>query len=329
VGARIAILSLAVCGLASAATAPDYVAQGNDHYFNLEYDEALTDYYQAMRVDGESAGIWNHIATTLLYKELHRLGKLETSAFRGDNAFLGEEKPQPDPEANKRFLGALFQARRLAEAKLEKSPKDPDALFSLSSNYALLANYEFMIDKSYFSALRNGTTARKYSDELLASDPKFVDGYLVPGVQEYVVGSLPWAVKMLAALGGYRGNKAKGEEWVTRVAENGRHMQTEAKVLLTLLYRRENRPLEAARVLDELIAKYPRNYVLRLELGSMLLDAQEKGKALDVFRTTQRMVREDQNRFGRMPERLQKALQRKLEELEKAPAEGSLAAAAQ
>lgn len=316
------ILFLAALSCAWAApAAPDAVARGNDHYFNLEYDEALAAYYEAMRAEGESAPLLNHIATALLYKELHRLGKLETSAFRGDNAFLDEEKPQPDPEANERFLGALNQARKLAEAKIAKNPNDPEALFSLSSNYALLANYEFMIDKSYFSALRNGSKARKYSEELLKKDPKFVDGYLVPGVQEYVVGSLPWAVKVLAAIGGVRGNKQKGEQWVERVAAEGTRMQTEAKVLLTLLYRRESRPLDAANVLEGLIQKFPRNYVLRLELGSMWLDAQEKAKALEAFRVTRRMVREDRHRFGRMPERLQKALERKVEELEKAPGE--------
>ena len=154
-----------------------------------------------------------------------------------------------------------------------------------------------MVEKSYFSALRNGTKARKYAEELIEKDPDFVDGYLVPGVQEYVVGSLPWAVKMLAAIGGVRGNKNKGREWVERVADDGSQMQTEAKVLLTLLYRRESRPLDAARVLQELIRKYPRNYVLRLELGSMWLDAQEKEKGLEIFQSTKRMVEQDENRF--------------------------------
>ncbi|MCB1019244.1 MAG: hypothetical protein KDC27_04915 [Acidobacteria bacterium] len=319
--ARILTLAAVLCGLVVPAPAQDLVARGNDHYFNLEHDEALADYYRAMRADGPSAALWNHIATALLYKELTRLGKLETSAFRGDNSFLGEAKPEPDPEANEKFLGALYEARRLAEADLAKKPGDPGALFSLSSNYALQANYEFMIEKSYFAALRNGSKARKYSEDLIKEDPKFVDGYLVPGVQEYVVGSLPWAVKVLAAMGGVRGSKEKGEEWVERVADEGTHMQTEAKVLLTLLYRRENRPMDAVHVLEDLIRKYPRNYVLQLEMGSMLLDAQEKQRGLEVFQRTREMVRENQHRFGRMPERLQKALDRKIEELQESGAQ--------
>ncbi len=315
---RLAVSLAAVALLASTlAGGPleERLNQGDDHYFNLEYDEALRSYYEAMRIGGESAAIWNHIATTLLYSELHRLGKLETSAFRGDNEFLDVEKPEPDPERIKDFRGALYQARRLAEKDYEKDPKDREALLSLSANYALEANYEFMIEKSYFSALRNGNRAREYAEQLIAVAPEVVDAYLVPGVQEYVIGSLPWAVKVLAAVGGIRGDKERGQDWVTRVAAEGDDLRTEARVLMTLLHRRESRPLDAARVLEELIRDFPRNYVLRLELGSMYLDAGEKEKGLEVFRTAKRMVQANEQRYGRMPERLQKAIDRKIEEL--------------
>lgn len=291
------------------------LSAGDDHYFNLEYDEALRAYYDALEIGGEDATVWNHIATTLLYSELNRLGKLETSAFRGDNEFLDREKPEPDPEHVQAFLGALHQARRLADEALAADPGSRSALLSLSANYALEANYQFMVEGSYFSALRNGNRARDYAEQLIELDPDAVDAYLVPGVQEYVIGSLPWAVKILASVGGIRGNKERGQEWVTRVADEGDSLQTEARVLMTLLHRRERRPLEAAKVLQELIEDFPRNYVLRLELGSMYLDAGEKEKGLEVFRTAKRMVERDEQRYGRMPERLRKAIDRKIDEL--------------
>jgi predicted Zn-dependent protease len=183
------------------------------------------------------------------------------------------------------------------------------------------ANYLFMIDKSYLAALRAGNRARKYSDELRAIDSQYVDAYLVAGVQEYVVGSLPWAVRALVAFGGIHGNKEKGRTWVERVADDGDALQTEAKVLLALLYRRERRPLDAAKVLEELIAQFPRNYVLRLELASMYLDAEQRQKGLDALLTADRMVRNNENHYGRMPQRLREALSRKIktvrEELQK------------
>jgi hypothetical protein len=308
---------------ARAQDAAALVARADDHYFNLEYDEAIRDYYAAMAVSRPSGEVWNRIATTILYQELNRLGMLETSAFRGDNQFLIQEKPKPDPDAKKRFLGALAEARRIAESELRKNPKAKSGLFVLSQNYALDANYLFMVDKAYIGALRAGNKARKYSDELREIDPQYVDAYLVAGVQEYVVGSLPWAVRALVALGGIHGSKEKGRTWVERVADDGEALQTEAKVLLALLYRRERRPLDAARVLEGLIVKFPRNYVLRLELASMYLDADQRQKGLDALLTADRMVRDNENGYGRMPERLRQALGRKIktvrEELQKTP----------
>lgn len=316
-------LLLSLAQVSAAQSAQALVAEADDHYFNLEYDEAIRDYYAAMAASQPSGEVWNRIATTILYQELNRLGMLETSAFRGDNQFLIQEKPKPDPEARQRFLGALAEARRFAEAGLTKNPKSKSAFFVLSQNYALEANYLFMVDKSYIGALRAGNKARKYSDELRAIDPQYIDAYLVAGVQEYVVGSLPWAVRALVAFGGIHGSKEKGRTWVERVAGDGDALQTEAKVLLALLYRRERRPLDAATVLEELIAQFPRNYVLRLELASMYLDADEREKGLDALLTADRMVRNNENRYGRMPQRLREALSRKIttvrEELRKTP----------
>ena len=312
-------------------TAQALVARADDHHFNLEHDQAIRDYYAAMAASQPSAEIWNRIATVILYQELHRLGMLETSAFRGDNQFLDQEKPKPDPEVKTRFLGALAEARRLAESELKKNPKATPALFVLSQNYGLEANYLFMIDKSYIAALRAGNKARKYSDELREIDPQYIDSYLVAGVQEYVVGNLPWAVRALVAIGGIHGSKEKGRDWLERVADEGETLQTEARVLLALLYRRERRPLDAAKVLEKLIEQFPRNYVLRLELASMYLDADEREKGLAVLLTTDRMVQTGENNYGRMPQRLRDALTRKIrtvrEELQNTPRKSAYQAA--
>lgn len=314
----IALGAVAVFCVAAAAAdsgADAHRAKARNHYFNLEYDQALIEYYAALEAAGENARDWNYIATTLLYSELHRLGKLETSAFKGDNEFLDQDKPEVDPEANKRFLGAMHQARRLAEARLTEAPDDPAALFSLSSGYALEANYLFMIEKSYVAALRAGMKAKKLAEEAYEADPEMVDALLAPGVQEYVVGSLPWMVKALVAIGGVNGSKQKGQEMVEQVAREGEELRTEAQVLMTLLHRREGRPMEAAEILRDLIREFPRNYVLRLELGSMLADADERADALRVFEQTEQMVEENRHGMARMPERLRKALDRRIEEL--------------
>ncbi len=313
VAAGLVSVALAVSSLSAAS---DYRALGHSHYFNLEYDEAIDAYNLLIAENPKDAVAYNHLATALLFKELLRLGMLETSAFKGDNQFLKQQKPQPDPALKVRFEKTLLEGRRLAEATIEKSPDDKMALYVLSNNYGLQGNYDFMIDKSYFSALRNGSRARKFANQLIKKHPDFVDAYLVAGVHEYVVGSLPWLVKVMAAVGGIRGSKGKGERYVARVAREGQLSRNEARSLLTILLRREKRPLEAAAVLEGLIRDFPRNYVFYLELGAMYEDAGELEKALGVFRSVRQSVSANSHRFGRMPERSIEAVDRKIKDLE-------------
>jgi tetratricopeptide (TPR) repeat protein len=310
---------LAVAASAPAATEAEYVREGHNHYFNLEYEQAVANYRQALEINADDPNTYNHVATAILFKELNRLGMLETSAFKEDNQFLEREKPQPDPKVAEEFRKYLFEGRTRAEAILEKEPRDRMAWFALAQNYGLQANYQFMIEKSYVAALRNGQRARGFSNKLRKHYPEFTDGYLVAGVQEYVVGSLPWAIRALIALGGVRGSKQQGEEWVTMVADRGELVRTEARVLLTLLYRRERRPLQAAELLEGLIAEFPRNYVLRLELAAMYEDAQKFDRALETFRQTQELVVRGAPGYSRMPERLRGALERKIKQLEQQP----------
>jgi tetratricopeptide (TPR) repeat protein len=312
----VALIAAAGAARAQAPRAEDNRAAGHNHYFNLEYDEAIAAYRRLIAANPQDVLARNHLATALLFKELLRLGMLETSAFKGDNQFLRQEKPQPDPALKEEFLSVLLEGRQLAEASLQKSPDDKMALFALSNSYGLEGNYDFMIDKAYFSALRNGGRARKYANDLIKKHPDFVDAYLVAGVHEYVVGSLPWVVKVMAAIGGIRGNKQKGEGYVTRVAREGQLARNEARSLLTLLLRREKRPLEAAVLLEGLIRDFPRNYVLYLELGSMYEDAGEREKALSVFQNIRRKVAANEDNLARMPQRSREALERKIKDLE-------------
>jgi Tfp pilus assembly protein PilF len=134
---------------------------------------------------------------------------------------------------------------------------------------------------------------------------------------------LPWAVKALITIGGIRGNKEKGQQIIARVANEGNLVRNEARVLLALLYRRERRPLDAAKLIEGLIEEFPRNYVLHLELAGMYSDADNKPRALQIFRNARGMVLNDEHRFGRMPTRLRDALDRRIDALEQEQSAGS------
>jgi hypothetical protein len=100
------------------------------------------------------------------------------------------------------------------------------------------------------------------------------------------------------------------------VAQEGQLSRNEARSLLTLLLRREQRPLDAAALLEGLTRDFPRNYVFYLELGAMYEDAGELEKALGVFRSVRKKISANEHRLGRMPQRSIEAVDRKIKDLE-------------
>ncbi len=308
-----ALILLAGLAVTLAAAPADLRHSGQDHFFNLEYDDAIRDFNRLIEQNPDDPLAYSNLAAAQLFQELYRLGKLESSALRGDNQFLQQEKPQPDPAVKTRFYETLERGRRVGETLLARNPRHELAIYALANDYALEANYEFMVDKAWFSALRNGSKARDYCERLRKLNPGFIDAYLVLGVNDYVVGSLPLPVKLLASLGGFRGSKSRGEEYVARVAREGNYARDDARVLLVVLHRREKRPLEAARQLEDLIRDFPRNFAFGLELGSMYMDAGRNDLAVTVFRGLLDKAAQNAPGYQRFP---RDAVRRKIEKLE-------------
>jgi tetratricopeptide (TPR) repeat protein len=85
---------------------------------------------------------------------------------------------------------------------------------------------------------------------------------------------------MFGFLVGIRGDKEKGIRTVQDVARNGKDNKLDATIFLCALYRRENRPRMAIPLIRELIQRFPRNYILRLELAEMYSMSNDKNDAL-------------------------------------------------
>jgi tetratricopeptide (TPR) repeat protein len=293
-------------------TATDYHYSGDDHFYNLEYDQAITDYTRLIQQNPDDPIPYNDLASAQLNKELTRLGLLDSGALGRDNRFLRNRRLQVDPGARALVLDTLESGRRKSEMLLSRNPRNTLALYSLCTGYGVRATYEFMVERAWFAALRSGSKARSYCDQTQKLDPTFIDAYLVLGVYEYTAGSLPLAVKLMA-MGGLHGSKKKGLEYVSRVADKGRYDRNAARVLLAVLYRRENRPLEAARALQSLIADYPRNYLFWLELASMYSDAGQPERALDTLKRLLQKADENDPGYRSLP---RETVQRKIELIE-------------
>jgi len=270
----------AVIGVAYVAAQDSPDARGLNAFYNLDYDQALADFRQAEQQDPEAIGPHNHVAQTLLFREMYRNGALETELISGNNPFLRRTKLNPSPEIEKNFNDEVQKAIDLANARLSRNPNDTGALYGRGAAYGLRANYEFLVKKAWRDALRDATLARKDHNRVTELDPSNYDARLIPGLHDYIVGSLPWSWKLLGFLVGFHGDKDRGLRTVEEVSRKGNQNKIDAEMLLCALYRREERPRQAIPLLEDLLRRFPRNNLLLFEEAHMYSSLGDKDKAI-------------------------------------------------
>ncbi|MBZ5728096.1 MAG: tetratricopeptide repeat protein [Acidobacteriia bacterium] len=297
------ILTLAL--LALAAAPPDgresLVQQGFDHFYNLEYDQAIADFERAIARDPASPDFHNHLAQTLVFREMYRNGALESELVSGTNSFLRRPKLNPPPETEKRFLGEIAASMDLSEAILRKNPRDTAAMYALGIAHALRSNYYWVVKKAWHDSLKDATAARRLHNRVAELEPGNLDARLVDGLHEYILGSLPWHYRMLGFLIGLHGDKQKGIRIVEDVAKNGSLNRVDAEILLCALHRRENKTRLAIPLVADLIEKFPRNFLLRLELSQMYSMAGDKAHALEAVEQVALLKKRHAPGYQRVP----------------------------
>lgn len=255
---------------------------GLDALYNIDYDKAEREFKQIVKLIPNHPGGHQLLAARVWIKTLYESRRLQGSLYSSES-FYSSGDDKVDPKIVTEFRNHTREARRLAEAKLKQEPKNLEALDFLANTEGLKAAFEEAVERRHFAALRDGNDAVNHHRQVLKLDPKYIDAQITIGLYEYVVGSLPLAIKIIAGATGYRGSKKKGLALLEQVAKEGRWAQDDAKTVLVLLYRREKRFADVLKLTRELSAKYPRNYLLRLETADALVSlAGVKRKAGDV-----------------------------------------------
>lgn len=243
---------------------------GLDALYNIDYDKAQRDFKEIIQLFPSHPGGYQLLAARVWIKTLYESRRLQVSLYSNESFYTnGDDKV--DPKIVTEFRNLTRQAKQLAEAKLKQEPKNIEALDFLANTEGLKASFEEAVERRHFAALRDGNDAVDHHREVLKLDPKYVDAQITIGLYEYVVGSLPLPVKIIAGATGYRGSKRRGLQLLEQVARDGRWSQDDAKTVLVLLYTREKRFADVVKLTRELNAKYPGNYLLKLETADALV----------------------------------------------------------
>jgi tetratricopeptide (TPR) repeat protein len=277
------------------------IRDGNEAFYNLDYDQSLADYERAAAADPGNPILHNHVAHALLYRELFRDGALESELVSGNNSFIRRPKLEPAADVEKRFFAEIDRSMQLCQGLIAKNPKDTVALHALSVAYALRANYGFLVRKSWKASLFDSSQARKYDNQVTEISPGDYDARLLQGGYDYIVGNLSWSLRALGFIAGFHGDKQRGLRTIELVAEKGTENKDDAKIVLCALYRREGQSRRAIPLVSELIARYPRNYLLRFELAQMYASIGERQKALDTLQEVARLKQENSQGYERVP----------------------------
>jgi len=238
-----------------------------DHFYNLEYDAAQQELEAWLSQHPDDLRGLNYLASALLQGEMFRRELLESQAYTDKGEALRPGKASIPPSLQSRLFAVLEKVEQLADSRLKHNRKDEEALYWAGVSHVTRALFQLTLAKAHMAALSEAKQARKLHVQLLQLNPNFVDAYLVTGMYDYVVGSLPWYMKVLASLIGHRGDRLRGLASVKRVAEEGRWAREDAKSYLAVLYFRERRYDEALDLLRGLEASYPRNFLLPQQIA--------------------------------------------------------------
>jgi len=260
------------------------VREAYEHFYNLDYSGAVERFERFREHHPKDPQATAMLLDAELFQELYRLDLLDTTFYANDGFLTGRHATEEDPKRRDRILGLADEAIREADWRIERNPKDIDALFARGWVRSLKCTYIAMVERGYGAGFRLASKAKEDEVRVLELDPEYVDAKLVVGVYEYVVGALPWPFKVLIGFAGITGSKTHGLEMLTDAGSRGVITSVEARTTIALFLRREARYKEAIQVVRGLKNQYPHDFLFCLEEANLRRDAGEGMGAVAAYK---------------------------------------------
>lgn len=294
-GANVLACAVVVAGMAIPARANPQSealrARAANHIYNLDHDEAIDVYRQAIAADPEDAAAYRGLATALWLSITYRRGNMTVDDYLGRVTKPTGPGATVAPEAVSGFRDALDRAVALARKRIEQNPRDADAHYQLGAAVGLRASYTATVEGRLLGAFRAAREAYNEHEKVLELDPGRKDAGLIVGSYRYIVSSLALPVRWMAYVAGFGGDKQRGLRMIEEAAAYPGDNREDARFVLILLYNREKRYDAALDELAGLRERYPRNRLVWLETGATDLRA---GRPADA----ERMLNDGLDRFA-------------------------------
>jgi tetratricopeptide (TPR) repeat protein len=291
-GARIALAGLVGAAAVTAAVSVSGETGGNERSaellragyqaaYNLDHDQALVEFRRAVEADPSNPAAYRAIAGITWLNLMFTRGALSADEFLSSLPEPNSAMAPPPDAMAKEFRANIDKSIELAEAQIRLRPRDAGAQFNLGAARGLLAAYTVTIEGSLFGAVRLARGAFKAMEQVLVLDPSRKDASFFTGSYRYAVANLSSVKRWMAYLAGFSGDRNVAIRMLEESAAYPSDVQTDARILLVLVYNKERRYDDALRLLDGLRRDFPRNRLLWLETGSAEMRAGRAARALE------------------------------------------------
>jgi len=260
-----------VVGQSALAADPKQIYdEATNALYNLDFNTAQRGYETLTREHPDNPDYWNGLASAIWLKISFDQQKLSLESFSGSSLGTRESKDTVNPEDEKRLRDTIAIGIQKADAMLSKNPNDVRALHAKGISNGTLASFEAMAKRAYLSAHSKAKIAHDLDEQVLKLDPTFDDAYLAIGAYDYVVGVIPGLVRfLLSPLGVRTAGKEMGIQELETAAAKGKTAATDAKLILLVVYTREQRYDQALQLVEGLRAKFPGNFLVELAEASL------------------------------------------------------------
>jgi len=267
-----AVLAAAAAIAAPNITGPSVnpiIDRGYRQMYNLDFDQAHQTFGQWERDHpADPLGPASN-AAAYLFAEFDRLNILHSEFFVDSGIFRRSPKVTADPDVRQAFDQELDKSAKLSEDILQRTPEDADALFAKILTLGLRADYEALIERRYFDALKVIKDSRATAEKLLMIQPGYYDAYLAVGVENYLFSLKPAPVRWILQAGGGQTDREKGVEDLRLTAEKGCYLSPYARLLLAVAALRGKDVPKARDLLSALAQEFPHNRLYAQELSQL------------------------------------------------------------
>ena len=257
--------------------------KGFDHVYSLDYEDARIAFKHLRQQFPQHPGPPLYLAITLWQQELFRRQDLQLDRFVSPESFMAATERQMPAEDRNAFFRYIAESQASSQAILKERPGNRDARYFLGAAHGVLAAFAVTVDHDKREAFRQGRKAYQYHLEIVEEQPDYYDAYVTVGLYEYVVANLPWYMKWVAQIAGYRGTTDRAFKYLHLAATNSQFVSVNARNILVVLCVREKLYDEALENAQFLYRRYPRNFLLHLNVARIFTEMNRPDQAVEVY----------------------------------------------